>query len=152
MLAIPGCIGLCKVNRSLRTIFSTPLAPGLDCGPGRERTLQLIRDLDEWTATQTYISAAPGNRYAAAGMTSLTSSETLPAGQGLSLVLLDSSICMTRANHEAFCPILHLLLENLNTDPEIPMSLYAYRTQFFSCMPAMVLRSDTGAWLELCYL
>lgn len=117
MLMIPGCIGLCKINGSLRTFFNTPFPPGIDLEPCRKRTIELLANLDKWAATYPYLAKpSSGLQIVEANMANLYVSGVKPAFEGSRDVILpDSFVALTIATYESVQIILTLLLHKLIT-------------------------------------
>ncbi|KAF9697877.1 hypothetical protein EKO04_004442 [Ascochyta lentis] len=126
MLMIPGCIGLCQTEGSLRTFFKSSFPPNVDLEPCRRRTRELINDLDEWASAYPYLTTlSSGLHIVAADMASLSVSGVKPAFEGSStdVILPDSFVALTVATFESVQLTLTLLLHKLNTqDPNIHSS------------------------------
>ncbi|KAJ4336364.1 hypothetical protein N0V87_005515 [Didymella glomerata] len=122
MLMIPDCTSLCGINGSLRTFFNSPLPLNIDMEPCRERTRELIADLDHWAATYPYLAKPSlGLQIVEANMANLSVSGVKPAFEGSRNVILpDSFVALTIATFESVQITLTLLLHKLNTqDPKL---------------------------------
>jgi hypothetical protein len=113
MLQIPGCIGMCGVKGSLRKFFATPIPPGTNLQPCRERANQLIAELNRWAETYPYLATLADASIKSEPSTELTTQKprintaTLPP---------DSFIALTVATYEAVRLPLTLLLYKLSTE------------------------------------
>jgi hypothetical protein len=119
MLQVPGCIGLCGVKGSLRKFFATPIPPGTDLQPCRERTNQLIEELTRWTEAYPYLATlAPNSTSADAtpGDTSALSIQKAKPHPKTAMLPPDSFIALTVATYEAVRLTLLLLLHKITVE------------------------------------
>jgi hypothetical protein len=132
MLQIPGCIGLCGVKGSLRKFFATPIPPGTNLQPCRERANQLIAELNRWAETYPYLATLASTSTTNSADTTSSSIKSDPSSTELTtqkpkprinpaMLPPDSFIALTVATYEAVRLPLTLLLYKITTeDTAIP--------------------------------
>jgi hypothetical protein len=118
MLQIPGCIGMCGVKGSLRKFFATPIPPGTNLQPCRERANQLIAELNRWAETYPYLATLADVSIKSEPSTEPSSTEVIIQKPRTNTAMLppDSFIALTVATYEAVRLPLTLLLYKLSTE------------------------------------
>lgn len=119
MLMIPDCISLCGVKGSLRKFFATRIPPGTDLQPCRERTRQLIVDLNRWAEAYPYLASLPLEDSSAEtnAMDSAVGSVQIAKPRSNAAMLPpDSFIALSVATYESVRLLLTLLLHKINTE------------------------------------
>ncbi|KAF2472315.1 uncharacterized protein BDR25DRAFT_283707 [Lindgomyces ingoldianus] len=122
LLAIPACIGLCGRSGSLADFFSRPIPHSADLQPTRQRTKQLLRDIDDWAERYPHLCYAdPIAQIVNADMsTSILATNSSNAPKSPSLMLPDTFTALTAATFYATRLTLILLRDKISSPPVSP--------------------------------
>ncbi|KAF2117031.1 hypothetical protein BDV96DRAFT_644466 [Lophiotrema nucula] len=116
VLQIPACIALSGLKGSLGDVFTRDIAPGTDLGPVRERTAQLIQNLDDWADKYPHLcEAKPGTQVVALDMGIYKSPTSPQTPASPSLMLPGTFIALIAASYNATRLILTLLQQKISS-------------------------------------
>ncbi|KAF2870393.1 hypothetical protein BDV95DRAFT_496472 [Massariosphaeria phaeospora] len=143
LLVIPDRMRECELEGKMSSSFSKPIPPHVDLVSVRERTLQLLSDVDAWAKRYPHLTSTPnGPQYVTEDMGTILDDIGLPQNPSV-IMLSEGFIALTAATYEAIRLILSMLLYKITSSPSSPADSTDSHQSTRSRLPSFVANSIT---------